>query len=113
MSGFFESERWDTVSSDWGRNEFNMTIEEVMEEIRDISTRYKAKEIILFGSRAKGTAVEQSDIDIALIGCEKFEQCKEEIENIPTLYTIDVLNMDTCGNDLLMEDIRRYGKKIY
>lgn len=93
--------------------EFSMTITEIMKKIVDISYRYKAKEVILFGSRAKGTETERSDIDIALTGCESFELCKEEIENIPTLYSIDVINMDTCGNDLLLEDIKKYGKKIY
>ena len=83
-----------------------MTITEIMKKIVDISYRYKAKEVILFGSRAKGTETERSDIDIALTGCESFELCKEEIENIPTLYSIDVINMDTCGNDLLLEDIK-------
>lgn len=89
-----------------------MTIAEIMKEIVNISRRYHAKEIILFGSRAKGTATERSDIDIALSGCENFELCREEIEDIPTLYSIDVVNMDTCGNDLLLEDIREYGRKI-
>lgn len=90
-----------------------MTIMEILEEIADICRRHQVRELILFGSRAKGTAAERSDIDIALAGCGDFERCKEEIEDIPTLYTIDVVNMDTCGNALLMEDIKKYGRKIF
>ena len=29
-----------------------------------------------------------------------------------TLYSVDLLNLDTCRNDLLLEDIGQYGRKI-
>ena len=45
-------------------------------------------------------------------GCRDFDRCRDEIDDIPTLYSIDVVNMDTCANELLMEDIRKYGRKI-
>ena len=90
-----------------------MTISEIMTEIINISKRHNAKEVIQFGSRAKNTATAKSDIDIAVSGVSDFEQYKEDVENIPTLYSIDVINMETCGNNLLMEDIRQYGRKIY
>lgn len=34
------------------------------------------------------------------------------VEDLPTLYSEDLLNMDTCRNELLLEDIREYGRKI-
>ena len=43
----------------------------------------------------------------------QFSALQEEIENLPTLFTVDVVDMDTCTNSLLLEDIRKYGKKIY
>lgn len=89
-----------------------MTVAEILQEIVKIGHRYQAKEVVLFGSRAKGTAAERSDIDIAISGCRDFDRCRDEIDNIPTLYSIDVVNMDTCANELLMEDIRKYGRKI-
>lgn len=36
----------------------------------------------------------------------------DEVEDLPTLYSVDLLNLDTCRNDLLLEDIRQYGRKI-
>lgn len=51
------------------------------------------QEVILYGSRAKGTAMERSDIDIAVSG-------------------VDLVNMDICRNQLLLEDIRQYGREI-
>lgn len=89
-----------------------MTVDIVLEDIKEICKKYKAKEVILFGSRAKGTALERSDIDIAVSGIEDIEDLKDEIEEIPTLYKIDIVNIDTCKNNLLVEDIKEYGKKL-
>lgn len=92
-----------------------MQIEEVITEIAQKCKSYGAKKIILFGSRAKGTATERSDIDIAVAGvssCDIFE-LQEELDEIPTLYTIDLVDLDTCKNQLLLEDIRQYGREIY
>ena len=51
-------------------------------------------------------------IDIAVSGVNDFDLLVEKIEELPTLYSVDVLNMDTCRNELLMEDVRKYGRKI-
>jgi predicted nucleotidyltransferase len=90
-----------------------MKIEEILTSIAEISKEHGAKEVILYGSRAKNTAHKRSDIDIAIKGVRDFDTMEEEIQEIPTLYTIDVLNFDTCTNPLLIEDIKQYGRKIY
>ncbi|HIR97133.1 MAG TPA: nucleotidyltransferase domain-containing protein [Candidatus Merdisoma faecalis] len=89
-----------------------MQIQEILEEIRRISRQYGAREVILFGSRAKGTETERSDIDIAVSGAERFDELEEAIDEIPTLLSFDVVNMDTCQNELLLKEIREYGRKI-
>ena len=68
--------------------------------------------MILYGSRAKGTARERSDIDIAVSGVDNMDALIEKVEELPTLYSVDLLNMDTCRNNLLLEDIKQYGRKI-
>ena len=90
-----------------------MQIEEILQEIIRICKNNSVTKVILFGSRAKGTALERSDIDIAVYGVEDIEKLREELEDITTLYTIDVVDMDECGNELLLEDIKQYGRKIY
>lgn len=90
-----------------------MTIEQILNCIIETGKIYNCKEIYLFGSRAKNTNRERSDIDIAVAGAVNFELLQEEVEQIPTLFTIDLVNMDTCGNKLLLEDIKTYGRKIY
>ncbi len=89
-----------------------MTVETVISQTAELCRKYHAKEILLFGSRAKGTALERSDIDIAVAGVSDFDGLQEEVADIPTLYTVDLLDMDTCRNALLLEDIRQYGRKI-
>lgn len=89
-----------------------MQIQEILEEIQRISRQYGVREVILFGSRAKGTEIERSDIDIAVSGAERFDELEEAIDEIPTLLSFDVVNMDTCQNELLLKEIREYGRKI-
>ena len=92
-----------------------MQVDEVIIEIIQQCRKYGAQKIILFGSRAKGTETERSDIDIAVAGvasCDIYE-LQEELDDIPTLYTIDLVDLDTCKNQLLLEDIRQYGREIY
>ncbi len=89
-----------------------MRAEEVVREVAKLCRSFHAKEVILYGSRAKGTARERSDIDIAVAGVEDFDLLIEKVEDLPTLYSVDLLNIDTCRNQLLLEDIKQYGRKI-
>ena len=57
--------------------------------------------------------MKRSDIDIAVSGVEDFRTMQEEMEALPTLFKIDLVNMDTCRNQALLEDIKQYGKEIY
>ena len=86
--------------------------EEVIGEVADLCRQFQAKKVILYGSRAKGTARERSDIDIAVSGVDNFELLVEKVEELPTLYSVNMVNMDTCRNQLLLEDIRQYGREI-
>lgn len=47
----------------------------------------------------------QSDIDIAVSGVSDIEALRDQIDEIPTLYTVDLVDLDTCRNALLIEDI--------
>ncbi len=91
-----------------------MTAEEVISRIAEICAKNNnAEKVYLFGSRAKNTALERSDIDIAVSGCEDIFKLREQIEEIPTLFSVDIVDMDKCSNRLLLEDIMKYGRKIY
>lgn len=89
-----------------------MTVDEIMKSVTDLCGKYHAREAFLFGSRAKETATDRSDFDFAVSGVSDFDSLQEAIEDLPTLYSFDLVNMDTCRNDLLLEEIRKYGRKI-
>ena len=89
-----------------------MTEKEIITAVKEICMKYKVGSLILFGSRAKGVAVQKSDFDFAVSGAEDFYEMQDEIDEIPTLKKIDLVNMDTCHNQLLLEDIEQYGCKI-
>lgn len=89
-----------------------MTQKEILEEVVKICKRNQVREVFLFGSRAKGTAHEKSDFDLAVSGVQDIEELREQMDEIPTLYSFDVVDLDTCTNQLLKEDIAQYGRKI-
>lgn len=90
-----------------------MTLDEIYRDIINICKKYNGTQVILFGSRAKGTERERSDIDIAVRGVSDILAFQEEIEHISTLYKIDLVDLDECKNPLLLEDIVKYGREIY
>ena len=45
-----------------------MTSDEILQVVKSICESFHAREVILFGSRAKGTATARSDFDIAVSG---------------------------------------------
>ena len=90
-----------------------MTVPEIMQEVENICKKHGAKELFLFGSYADGTYTDSSDIDFVVKGCGDIDALREEIEEIPTLMTIDLFDYDSCQNPYLKEDMDRYGKQIY
>ena len=89
-----------------------MTQEEILGKVLEICRTQKVQEVILFGSRAKGRTHEKSDFDIAVSGVKDIEELREQIEEIPTLYSFDIVDLDECTNYLLKEEIAKYGRKI-
>lgn len=76
-----------------------VNLDHVLEKIIQISKRYKAKRVILFGSRARGDNSPVSDYDIAVFGEDLSPLDKArfsaEVEDIETLKKIDLLFFDT------------------
>ena len=74
------------------------------------------RKVILFGSRAKGTARKNSDIDLAVDGIENplaIESLSMEMEELPLPYRFDLQAMSTIKNQSLLEHIERVGIVIY
>ena len=90
----------------------DMSIEEILNQVVEICKKNEAEEVILFGSWAKGTVHEHSDIDIAVTGVKDIENLREELENIPTLRSFDIVDKEHCKNELLIMEIEQHGRKI-
>ena len=67
-----------------------------------------------FGSRARGTNLPKSDIDIAIEGCPNFAFLEDRLqEELWSLLKIDVVNLDGPLSESLREVIARDGKVLY
>lgn len=84
----------------------------MIKEVAELCRSFGAKKVILYGSRAMGNARERSDIDVAVSGVEDFELLREKVDDLPTLFSVDLLNLDMCKYQLILEDIRDYGREI-
>ncbi len=76
------------------------------------------EEVILFGSRAKGTHKKASDVDMAIKGKEISDKTVKRLsarlnEELPLPYFIDIINYKTIRNQDLIDHIGRVGEEIY
>ncbi len=74
------------------------------------------KTVKLFGSRAKGTNVPSSDIDLALWGevdALRAESIAAELDELPTPYKYDVKPFHLIKLAPLREHIERVGITVY
>lgn len=90
-------------------------MEAVYKQIAEIAEKNGAKKVILFGSRARKTNHPKSDIDLAIYGCEKFDELQVQLnEDLWSLLELDVINMDEPYISVdLIRDIERDGVVIY
>lgn len=85
----------------------------IREEILSICRQYNCREVLLFGSRARGTAAKTSDIDLAVSGASDFDRLSADmIYNEFTLLPIDVVNLDESISRELEQDILKEGIRL-
>ena len=87
----------------------------VKEEIRKVCARMEADlrgyRVVLFGSRVSGGATDRSDFDIGILGeaplpLSTFYKMEELIEEIPTLYRIDWVDLNRVSPGFLNEAMK-------
>jgi len=85
----------------------------VLNNIRSFAEKHNVQKVILFGSRARGTHTERSDIDIAVVG-GNFDAFYWDIkDNTHSLLMFDIVNMDDFTSDDLRKEIDKDGITIY
>ncbi len=85
--------------------------------IRGVLRRFSTiREVVVYGSRAKGNYRPESDIDLALIGVDDelhTEAVAEELEDLPLPYRFDVKAYSSIKHVPLQEHIARVGVSLY
>lgn len=84
------------------------------EQIASFAREVGARRVILFSSRARGTNLPKSDIDIAVEGCPDFAALEDRLqEGLWSLLKIDVVNLDGPLSESLRHEIAKDGKVLY
>lgn len=91
---------------------------ETIERLQRIFSHYgQISEVILYGSRAKGTYTEGSDIDLTLKGEDidfsTLQQIMDEIDNLLLPWLFDLSIYSKLDNKDLLEHIDRVGISMY
>ena len=85
--------------------------------IREVFRCFPAiREVVLYGSRAKGTYRPESDIDLALMGVNDDIQAAavaDELDELPLPYQFDVKAYSSIQYSPLREHIARVGISLY
>ena len=87
--------------------------ERVEREIVMFAGKHSVTKVVLFGSRARGSNTERSDVDIAVYGGDFDEFYWDIKENIHSLLMFDVIDMDSGISEELKKEIERDGVLIY
>ena len=91
----------------------SMIPERVLQEILQFARDAGVERLVLFGSRARGTHSERSDIDLAVYGGDFdafYFRVQEETES---LLEFDLIDMHRKVSPSLVEEIEREGIEIY
>lgn len=87
--------------------------ERVERDIIKIAKKNSVKKVILFGSRARCTNSERSDIDLAVSGGNSLDFYYDIKENTHTLLMFDIVELDRGISDELQTEINRDGVILY
>lgn len=85
----------------------------VFDEIRMLAKRNQLDRVILFGSRARGDYLRNSDIDLAVSGGNITSFALDVEEETSTLLSYDVVDMGKKIDGKLRESIEEEGIAIY
>ena len=85
----------------------------VLRELAGIARQSGTEKVILFGSRARGTHTERSDIDLAVCGGDFDAFYWAAKETVHSLLTLDIVNYSAGVSDELKKEIEKDGVIVY
>lgn len=91
---------------------------ETVQRIQSVLSRYpQIEKVLLYGSRAKGTQREGSDIDLTLVAptltLPDLLKIENEIDDLMLPYKVDLSLFHHIDNPSVVEHIQRVGKALY
>ena len=84
----------------------------VMQEIMMLAKKHQIKQLIIFGSRARGDFRKVSDIDLAVKG-GNVARFTVDLEDTATLLEFDVIDLEKPVNPDLLKSIKEEGRVLY
>jgi len=85
----------------------------VMRDIITFSKEYNIRKVVLFGSRARGTHTNRSDIDIAVSGGDFDSFYWAAKEKVHSLLSFDLIEWDAGVSEELKKEIEKDGIVLY
>jgi predicted nucleotidyltransferase len=93
-----------------------LSLKDIKDKCEEVFAEYNVEYCYLFGSYAKGTPTENSDVDLLVSTADTGIRFYDLVETLREKLRkkVDVLNRDQLvGNDKLLDEILRDGVKIY
>lgn len=85
----------------------------LLKDIKQSAINHNLTKIILFGSRARGTHQQRSDVDLAIEG-DDFDGFYSDMQNhAHSLLSLDIVKYDNSASEDLRKEIERDGVIIY
>jgi len=96
-------------------NNFGLPDRTVNELLEYFKSKPEIEKVMIYGSRAKGTFRNGSDIDFAIWTDDDANSYKIlwELEELPTPYKFDVTNYNTLTHEGMKQSIDTDGKLFY
>lgn len=90
----------------------------ILDKFRTVFERYPlVQQAVIYGSRARGDYKSSSDIDLAVyapeMNREQFGLLRFELDELPIVFTMDIVHMESLQNLALKEKIEREGKQVF
>lgn len=90
----------------------------IIEDMRQVFSKYpEIQSVLVFGSRAKSTFRDGSDIDLAVIAPnlnpERFTQLWDQLDSLPLVFKVDIIHWDKLENEKLKAKILTEGNTLY
>lgn len=84
---------------------------------REFKNELSGRKIVLFGSRAAGTARDRSDFDIGIVGDEPlslntFFRIEDRLDHLDTLYKLDWVDLNRTDKNF-REEALRHAEVLY